>query len=460
MNYLFNPIFISKVLKSYFFDIDRLWKINEEQLRKYRDKRLRQIVRYAYTVPVYHDKYKEMGIHPADIHGLDDITKLPEISKEEIKHYYPNGIIPSGVDKKNLIEVSTSGTTGKSFPIFVDMYDIVRGLFGYIRTIKEYGINWRKTKMTIIGDFAPHTAESGYITQGLSPHLKLDRLMNNIQWLDTNDDPKKIIREINDFKPEFIGGYVGMLGHLALLQEKGLGKNIRPRYIATTGAVLDKSLKHFIEEQFETQIFEVYGATETGPIAFECKQGHYHIMSDFLHLEFLKDGKPVSSSEPGLVLVTKLFGNGTPIIRYNAINDIAAPLYEPCSCEISSGLIKKIYGRNVLSLILPGGRVLLASGITEIFGRILYELKTNKLKDTRIIQHDMTHIEVQVVIDEQLRDQEPSVDKLFSLLKQGFQEKAGRGVEISLKEIKKVGKNEARIVSKVDRSKVEITQYI
>jgi phenylacetate-CoA ligase len=460
MNYLLNPIFISRVLKSYFFDIDRLWKINDRQLRNYQDKSFRQIVRHAYTVPVYHDKYKEAGIHPTDINGLDDITKLPEISKEDIKKYYPDGIIPSGVDKKNLIEVSTSGTTGKSLAIFVDMYDIVLGLFGYIRTVKEYGINWRKNKMTIIGDFAPHTAESGYITRGLSPRLNLNHLIKNIQWLDTNDDPKKIIEEINDFKPDFIGGYVGMLGHLAILREKGYGKDVKPRYTAATGSVLDKSLKHFIEEQFETKIFEVYGATETGPIAFECKNGHYHIMSDFLYLEFLKDGKPVSSGEPGHLLVTKLFGNGTPIIRYNAINDIVAPLYEPYNCYISSNLIKKIYGRDVLSIILPGGRALLASGITEIFSRILYELKTNKLKDTQVIQHDLTHIEVQVVIDEQLRNQEPTLDKLFSLLKQGFQEKTGPGIEISIKEIKKVPKNEARIISKVDRNKVKITQYI
>ena len=460
MKYLFNPIFLSKVFKSYFFDIDRLWNLNEKQLRKYQDKMLRKIVKYAYTVPVYHDKYKKSRVDPLDIHGLDDIIKLPEISKEDIKEYYPDGIVPRGFDKKNLIKVSTSGTTGKSLSIFVDMYDIVIGIFGYVRTVREFGISWRKNKMTIIGDFAPHTAESGYINRGLSPSLKIDRFIKNIQWLDTNDDPKRIIKEINNFKPDFIGGYVGMLGHLALLRDKGYGKDIKPKYIASTGTVLDKSLKKFIEEQFETKVFEVYGATETGPIAFECQKGNFHIMSDFLYLEFLKDGKPVSSGEPGNLIITKLFGNGTPIIRYNAINDIVSPLYNSCSCGISGGLIKKIYGRDVLSLILPGGRAILPSGITEVFSRVLYELKTNMLKETKVIQHDLTHIEVQVVIDEQLRDKGGSIDKLFSLLKQGFQEKTGPEVEISLKEIKKVDKNEARIISKVDRNKIKIIEYI
>jgi len=460
MNYLLNPLFVSKVIKSYFVDINRLWILNEKQLRNFQDKQLRNIVRYAYTVPLYHDKYKKNGIHPSDIHGLNDIEKLPEISKGDIKKYYPEGILPKVINREKFIEVSTSGTTGKSLSIFVDMHDIIVGIFGYIRAIKEFDINWRKNKLTIIGDFAPHTAESGYINKGLSPRLKLNSFIKNIQWLDTNDDPKKVINKINDFRPEFIGGYVGMLGHLALLRDQGYGKDINPRYIASTGTVLDKSLKKYIEDQFDTKVFEVYGATETGPIAFECQKGHYHIMSDLLHLEFLKGGIPVSSGEPGNLIITKLFGNGTPIIRYNAINDIVSPLYESCNCDISGGLIKKIYGRDMLSLIFPGGKVMLPSGISEIFSRVLYQLKTDMLKETRVIQHDLTHIEIQVVIDKQADKKGPSANELFSTLKKGFREKIGDDVEVSFKEIENVDKSQARIISKVNRKNIKISEYI
>ncbi|MCK5112587.1 MAG: phenylacetate--CoA ligase family protein, partial [Thermoplasmatales archaeon] len=398
MNPFKNPIFISKVLKSYLFDIDRLWRLNEYDLQKYRNKHLKKMVRFAYTVPVYHDKYKKAGVHPKDIEGVKDIKKLPLISKDEIKKYYPEGIISPKFRKEQLIEVTTSGTTGKSLSIYVDMFDIVMGLFGYIRTLKEYDINWRKDKITIIGDFAPHTVESGYINRGLIPNLKLDFLLKNIQWLNTNDKPSKLIEEIDRFKPVFIGGYVGMLGHLALLKEKGHGKNIKPKYIASTGTVLDKHLRKFIEETFDAFVFEAYGATESGPIAFQCRNGKYHIMSDLVYPEFLKDGKEVSSGEPGNLVITKLFGNGTPIIRYDAINDIVAPLYEKCDCGLSGDLITKIYGRDDLSLLLSDGKLLLPSSFGEIFSKILYELKANKIKGVKIIQQSLTKIEIQVVI--------------------------------------------------------------
>jgi phenylacetate-CoA ligase len=278
--------------------------------------------------------------------------------------------------------------------------------------------------------------------------------------LDTNDDPKRVIREIDRFQPDFIGGYVGMLGHLALLKEQGLGKNISPLIIAATGSVLDFSLKDMIKKIFDADLFEVYGATETGPIAYECKNGKYHIMSDLLHLEFFIDDITVKSGEPGMLVVTKLYGGGTPIIRYTAINDIVSPIYEKCGCGISGGLIGKIYGRDDLVLFLPGGKALLPSSFADIYSKILYGLKTTKLKDTQIIQHSLTKIEVLVLIDEKQRNTGPSVDMILSIIKDGLQEKVGSEIEIITREVKEIKRTGARIVSNIDREKFELKSYI
>ena len=460
MNYFYDPVFISKVLKSYLFDINRLKRLDGEKLRRCQDKSLKKIVKYAYTVPLYHDKYKKKGVHPEDITGIQDIKKLPIISKEDIKNYYPDGIISSRTSKEKLIEISTSGTTGKSLSLYGDTYDAILWLFWYIRILREYGINWRKHKMTIIGVFAPHTIGTGYIKKGLILHLKNDFLFNNIQWLNTNDEPKTIIKEVNRFKPEFIGGYVGMLGHLALLKEQGLGEDINPRCIATIGSVLTDPLRKLLEETFDALVFEVYGATESGTIAYQCKYGHYHVMSDLVHLEFLKDGEPVDSKEPGGLILTKLYGHGTPIIRYDAVNDIISPLYEKCDCGVSGSLIDRIYGRDDLSLYFSGGRAMLPSSISEIHGRILYGLKTNKIKETRIIQHSLTKIEIKLVIDKQLREKGPSVEEIFSIIKNGYHDKVGSDVEIKVREVDEVSEKGPRIISKLDRNKFEIHQYI
>jgi phenylacetate-CoA ligase len=461
MNPFYNPVFLGKILKRYLVDIDRLKRLNEEQLIRYQDAQLRRLVRFAETVPLYHEKFKEAGVHSQDIRGIQDLRRLPIITKEDMKHFYPEGIISSSMKKEELIEVSTSGTTGKVLPLYVDMLDIVMGLFAYIRTLREYDMNIWKNRITIIGDFAAHTAESGYVTRGLQPRFNLTGMFQNIQWLNTNDDPTKVLEAIDTFQPEFIGGYVGMLGHLALLKEQGMGKNIAPRYIAVTGSVLDVSLKSFIEKTFSTQVFEVYGATESGLMGFQCKQGRYHLMSDLVYAEFERNGQPVSSGDAGQMIITKLYGNGTPIIRYNAINDIVAPLDTHCSCGMAGKLIQKVYGRNDLALYLPGGNVLLPSSFSEIYSKILYELRTTKVKNTKIIQHNLTSLEIQVVIDEHLRTVGPSVEAIFRFIKDGFQEKVGPDVLITVKEVSSVDTSQGpRIVSKVDTSKYFINKYL
>lgn len=246
--------------------------------------------------------------------------------------------------------------------------------------------------------------------------MRSNFLFNNIQWLDTNSKPEQLIEKINDFRPDFLGGYVGMLGHLALLKERGKGNKINPRVIGTTGSVVDDSLRKFIGNIFNAKLFETYGSTEAGPIAFQCEKGSYHVLSDFVHLEIIENEKYVSSEESGHVVITKLYGLGTPIIRYNAMNDIAAPLDKKCNCGLSGELIKKVYGRDILSLYLKDGKVLLPASITQIFSKILYELKTNKVMDVQIIQHSFNNLEIKLVIDEKQRNKNQHLRKYLILL--------------------------------------------
>lgn len=326
--------------------------------------------------------------------------------------------------------------------------------------IREHGINWRKDRMTIIGDFAPHTVESGYIGRGIFSRMQNSFLFKNMQWLDTNDRPEELIKKINNFKPDFLGGYVGMLGHLAILKEKGLGKDIGPKVIGTTGSVVDDNLRKFIAETFDAEVFETYASTEAGPIAFQCKHAGYHILDDFVHLEIIEKGRYASFGKPGHVAVTKLYGLGTPIIRYTAMNDIAAFTSKKCKCGIQSKLLKKVYGRDILSLYLSDGKVLLPASTAQIFSRVLYELKTNKVRDVLVIQHDFKNIEIKVKIDANLINEDPSVEDVFMLIKKGFQEKVGPDVKINVKEAGKIDKKGVRIVSKIDLNKFTITGYI
>jgi len=251
-----------------------------------------------------------------------------------------------------------------------------------------------------------------------------------------------------------------MLGHLAVLKEEGFGKNINPEIIVSTGAVLDSSLKKYISRIFDAPVFEVYGTTETGPIAFQCKDfGIYHIMSDLLHVEFVENDNFVSSKEPGHILVTKLYGGGTPIIRYNAINDIVSPLNDKHDCGLSGDLIEKIYGRDSIFLYRKDGKKVLTNTLTGIFSKLLYDLKTSKFRDIKVIQHDIDNFEIQAVVDEKFNKFPPSVDEIFSVLVMGFKEYFGNNINVETKLVKSISRKEPRIITKVNSNDIRINGY-
>lgn len=457
-----NPIFLSRILKSYYIDVNRVWNTNHKKLKKYQDKALRKMVKYAYMVPVYNKKYREHGIHPNDIKGVEDIDKLPLITKDDFREHYPNGIIPKRFDKEHNFLLSTSGSTGKPVFIYCDPFSAIKSLTGYIRTLKAYGADWRKSKIALIIDLAPGSIEQAIFVKSMTPFLRKFISLNNIKYLHVGEKTETLLKEINEFKPEYLGSDPNMLRELAILKNNGYGKDISPRYLCSSGAMLDRYTKQYVEKAFDAKVLNLYGTTEAGLLAFECLRGdHYHVNSDFVFLEFLdNEHKPVSYGKSGRLVVTKLYGKGTPIVRYTGIEDIVTPIEKKTSCGITTQMIKHIEGRLMEVVILPNGTKIAPFHVTTIPASVMDDFKTYKIKQFQIIQHKVDEIEVLVVIDDKLRSVGVSAEKLLREIKNRFKHKTGDDVNIIVNEVDEIEKDVRSdyvrlVVSKVKRPDIK-----
>lgn len=460
MNAFLNPFFFLRILKSYLFDLDGLHRMDSKKLKNFQDRNFRKIVKYAYSIPLYHEKYKKADIHPSDIKGIEDIHKLPFVSKEDIRREFPNNIVASHFDKKNAIISYTSGTTGPPVSIYMDLYSITKALIGYLRVIKEHGINWRKKRITIIVDLSENSIESEYFVDGVLPRLRPFFSFDNVQIFNTYDDAKKLIERIDGFQPECIVGYPGMLRQLAILKKRGYGHDIWPNCIISCGSILDDYLINELEEIFESTVYDAYGAMESGPIAFQCKQGNYHIHSDLVYLEFVdQDNNPVPPGKPGRVVITRLYGKGTPIIRYIGLDDIISTTREICRCEIKSGLIKGIHGRVSQSIILPGGKIVLPSSLTNFFGEVSSKVNIDKIERFQIVQHKIDEIEIFAAVSTKIKDNDISIEKIFATISNSFKEKYGSTIKINVKKTHHFKPHTPGVISRVDKNKIKRIAY-
>ncbi len=460
MNPFMNPLFATRLLKHYLTDIDRAWRKDADGIRRYQDKALKGALRYAYQVPLYHRKYKEAGIHPDDIHGIKDLNKLPLITKEDLIHGFPDDIVPPNYDKSNAYVVGTSGSSGRPMSMYKDMEYITIEALGGVRLLKAYGMNWRKTKITNIGDFSvPTTTDEECLKKGLMGNLSPFFSLKNYQTLYTGKEAKVLMGEMDKFGPELLIAYTSVLMGLASLKMNGMGKKVNPKYIVSSGEVLDGYSRKYIEEAFGVPVLNLYATTEGGSIAFECPSKNLHINSDFTYVEILdKEGEAVDDGEFGSIVITRLYRGGTPIIRYTGLNDIASLDSRQCDCGMHTPLMKSLEGRKKDAVIFPGGRIFPPATIPMPLAEAAGKFNTLQIKRFQIVQNDIDDIEIRVEIDEEQRDKGVKVDKLLEEIRKNYQKLAGEGVAINVKEVKeveRVGDSIPLVISKLDRKKID-----
>ena len=95
-----------------------------EDMQALQSKRLVAQVKHVYeNMPYYREKMEQAGVKPEDIHGIEDLHKLPFLSKDDLRDQYPYGLLAT--DLKNCVRIqSTSGTTGRRVVAFYTQHDV------------------------------------------------------------------------------------------------------------------------------------------------------------------------------------------------------------------------------------------------------------------------------------------------------------------------------------------------
>lgn len=148
--------------------------------------------------------------------------------------------------------------------------------------------------------------------------------------------------------------------------------------------------------------------------------------------------KEALSGDGGNIVVTRLFGRGTPIIRYTGISDFVVLAKEDCKCGINTPTIERIEGRQVDSIVLPDGGLIPPSSFTGIPHKVMHRLKTDKIQRFQIIQQSLNEVEILLVIDKELKDKGPSFNKIADEIKKEFVKKLGHGIKIKIKEVDQI----------------------
>jgi phenylacetate-CoA ligase len=345
-----------------------------DRLKRYQEKKLRQVIRHAYdNVPFYHDRFRQAGINPNEIATAADLSMLPILRKDEVRKNI-DGMISREHEKINLKTLRTSGSTGIPLHFYVDGKEDEFRKARHIRANISLGQKPRDRWVVITSP-----AHIGEVT-------KFQRFMgvySPIPVLVFNEISTQV-SIIEKLKPDILDGYSSSLLLLAKEIEKKGVKTVRPRFLIGGAEFIGDFSRLAIEKAFGVPFYDQYGCDEMERIAWQCKEKEeYHIDADSIIVQFVdKNGEEVSAGERGEVVCTSLFNYAMPFIRY-AVGDVGIPSDEKCRCGRTLPLMRIFEGRKDSFLVLADGRILSPLALNAAMCMFKFH---NKMDQYRIIQ--------------------------------------------------------------------------
>jgi phenylacetate-CoA ligase len=277
--------------------------------------RLRWTLRHAYdNVAAYRQKFDATGVRPEDCRRLEDLSRFPFTTKQDLRESYPFGMF--AVPREKIVRIhASSGTTGKPTVVGYTQRDIDTWSDVVARSIRASG---GRPGMKV------HIAYGyGLFTGGLGAHYGAERLGCTVIPISGGMTERQVAL-ITDFEPDII--MVTPSYMLAILDEfraKGIDPRASSLKVGIFGAEpWTNSMRAEIERAFDMDAVDIYGLSEViGPgVANECvetKDG-LHVWEDHFYPEIIdpQTGRPLPDGERGELVFTSLSKEGMPVIRY------------------------------------------------------------------------------------------------------------------------------------------------
>jgi len=316
MDHMFNP---------------KIEKMPRKKLKEIQLKRLRETVHLVYeNVPFYKKKFKEKEITPDDIKTLDDITKLPLTTKDDLRDNAPYGLMATSLDK--CVEMhASSGTTGIPVTACYTRNDMDVWAEVMARCLGMSGLS----KKDIFQNPIPY----GTFTGAFGFHYGAQKVGAMVIPSGKGQSERQL-KLMDYYGTTFVSGVASYILRLSqVAKEMGLDpkKDLKVRAGLFGAEMFTKGLKKRIEDTWDMDVHDIYGLTEMcGPgVSTDCDEHNgLHLWEDHFYIEILDPItlEPVDKEEEGEIVLTTLSKTGMPLLRYRT-RDLAKIFdQEVCEC--------------------------------------------------------------------------------------------------------------------------------
>ncbi|MDE5950086.1 MAG: phenylacetate--CoA ligase [Acetatifactor sp.] len=415
-----------------------------EQLQALQSERLVTQVKHVYeNVEFYQNKMDEAGVKPEDIHGIEDLHKLPFINKDDLRDQYPYGLL--GVPLSECVRIqSTSGTTGRRVVAFYTQEDIDLWDECCARAIVAAG-GTKEDVCHVCYGYGLFTGGPG-LNGGSHKVGCLTLPMSS-------GNTERQIQFMTDLGATIIcctPSYAANLGEA--INERGLRDKIKLKAGIFGAEPWTEEMRHDIEKSLGIKAYDIYGLTEiSGPgVSFECEeQAGMHIQEDHFIPEIINPdtGEVLPEGEVGELVFTCITKKAFPLLRYRT-RDLCYLTRKKCSCGRTHIRMHKPMGRSDDMMVVKGVNVW-PSQIEAVLLNQGYQANYQIVVD-RIGNNDTIEVQVELT-PEMVENPTLTIEQREKQIVAGLKSMLGIKVDVKVVEPKTITRSEGKAVRVIDK---------
>lgn len=418
-----------------------------EKLREIQDERLVKQVKHVWdNVPYYRKKMEEKGVTPDDIKGVDDLHKLPFLSKADLRDAYPYGLLAAPL--KDCVRIqSTSGTTGRRVVAFYTQHDIDLWEDCCARAIVAAGGTNEDVVQIAYG--------YGLFTGGAGLHGGSHKVGSLTLPMSSGNTDRQL-QFMTDLKSTILCCTPSYAAYLAeSIHERGLRDKIKLKAGIFGAEAWSEKMRQEIQNQLGIKAYDIYGLTEiSGPgVAFECsEQAGMHINEDHFIAEIIDPdtGEVLPDGTQGELVFTSITKEAFPLLRYRT-RDICVLTREKCSCGRTLVKMCKPMGRSDDMLIVKGVNVF-PSQIETVLIEQGYKSNYQIIVD-RVNNSDTLEVMVEMTQDN-FSDNLGKITEMEKSLVAALKAMLGIYTKVRLVAPKSITRSEGKAVRVIDKRKI------
>ena len=327
--------------------------LSRDEMEHLQSTRLVKQVNYVYhNVEYYRKKMQAAGLEPGDIKGIEDITKLPFTTKDDLRNTYPCGLF--AVPRSEVVRIhASSGTTGKATVVGYTRRDIEIWSECVSRVLAMADIGKNDTVQVSYG--------YGLFTGGLGAHYGVENVGATVVPLSTGNT-KKQLTMMKDLGVTAIMCTPSYLMYLTeSIEEQGILNELQLKSAVCGAEPWTEEMRNQIESRLHIKAHDIYGLSEImGPgVAGDCVYHKgLHINEDHFLPEIISADTltPIGDGEIGELVFTTLTKEALPLIRYRT-KDLTSISHGKCECGRTTARLSRFVGRSDDMLIIRGVNV-------------------------------------------------------------------------------------------------------